>query len=93
MLCKVSPKKQITLPKEILTDLEQQDYFEVRREGLTIILDPVLIRTLETASLKSIRDKIAQEGISEDDIQQYAAEFHNEYNSRFKTFQKNNYHR
>lgn len=68
MLCKLSSKNQITLPKDLLETLEDQLWFDAKREGGRIILEPVVVRPLETPSLASIRERIRERGINEEDV-------------------------
>ncbi len=74
MLCKMTSKNQLTLPKEVLKNCPEHTYFEARWESGKIILEPVLIRPLENQELSSIRDRIASLGITENDIADIVAE-------------------
>lgn len=65
MLCKLSLKNQITLPRELLAGCAGTEYFEARREGL---------RPLESPALSAIRDKVAERGLAESDIPSLVAE-------------------
>jgi bifunctional DNA-binding transcriptional regulator/antitoxin component of YhaV-PrlF toxin-antitoxin module len=67
MLVKKTSKNQITLPKEILKQIEETDYFEVKVEDGNIVLVPVRVIPAKV-SLKSIREKIKRKGLSEREI-------------------------
>ena len=63
MLAKLTAKNQITIPKKILSQLPDVEYFDVEiNEGL-VLLKPV--KVIET-NLQGIRDKIKRLGLSED---------------------------
>lgn len=81
MLCKLSAKNQITLPKELLSGIDELEYFEARREGMRIMLEPVIVRPLEPARLAAIRDKVESLGITEEMAQELVAEARNAYGS------------
>ena len=69
MLAKKTYKNQVTLPKIIIKGLEGVSYFDVRREGARIVLQPVTITAAED-NLEKIRQKIQKLGITENDIQE-----------------------
>ncbi len=79
MLCKMTSKNQITLPKELVSQLAGQNYFDARLENNKIILEPVIIRPVETTELAAIRDKITASGITEQSIPDIVAEARNAY--------------
>ena len=63
MLAKLTAKNQITIPKKILSQLPDVEYFDVEiNEGL-VLLKPV---KLIEADLQGIRGKIKRLGLSED---------------------------
>ena len=70
MLCKRTSKNQITLPKKIMEDFKDVEYFEVTSEGDKIVLRPVEIRPKGEVFLSKIREKISSLGISEKDIEE-----------------------
>lgn len=74
MLCKLTAKNQITLPRELVRQCGAQTYFEARLEGNRIILEPVIVQAMESEQLKGIRDHIASLGIEETDIDSIVAE-------------------
>ena len=63
MLAKKTVKNQITLPKRIVQDFPNVEYFDVRREDDRIILEP-----LKTDRAKQVRAKLAALKITEADI-------------------------
>lgn len=63
MLAKKTVKNQITLPKRIVQDFPNVEYFDVRKEDDRIILEP-----LKTDRAKQVRAKLAALKISETDI-------------------------
>ena len=69
MLAKKTYKNQLTLPKKILTGIENVEYFDVEREGTKIVLQPVTITNPEE-DLQQIRNKIHKLGITQKDIQE-----------------------
>lgn len=81
MLCKLGAKNQITLPKELLDGIGGREYFEARREGARIVLEPVLVRPLESPNLSAIRSRVAGLGIDEDAIESMVAEVRHVYSS------------
>jgi len=81
MLCKVSSKNQITIPKELLKHFQNSEYFDARLEGDKIVLEPMIVRPLESKKLEEIRNKIGSLGITEQDIPQLVAESRHEYHS------------
>jgi bifunctional DNA-binding transcriptional regulator/antitoxin component of YhaV-PrlF toxin-antitoxin module len=65
MLCKVTSKNQITLPKELMKHFANREYFDAKVEDGHIILEPVIVRTVVNDRLAAIRQKIAANGIVE----------------------------
>ncbi|MBI3574465.1 MAG: AbrB/MazE/SpoVT family DNA-binding domain-containing protein [Gammaproteobacteria bacterium] len=63
MLAKKTVKNQIALPKRIVQDFPNVEYFDVRREDDRIILEP-----LKTDRAKQVRAKLAALKITETDI-------------------------
>jgi len=70
MLCKRTYKNQITLPKKIMENLEDVEYFEVHVEDGKIILEPVKITPVGERPLEKVRKKIAELGLSEQDVEE-----------------------
>ncbi|GAB6064925.1 AbrB/MazE/SpoVT family DNA-binding domain-containing protein [Aquifex pyrophilus] len=69
MLVKKTSKNQITLPKEVLKNFPEAEYFEVRVEKGRIVLIPV--KTIPSnITLEKIRKKIKIAGLTERDIEE-----------------------
>ena len=68
MLCKLTSKNQITLPKEVLQGFQGREYFNARVDQGRIILEPMIVRPVETSRLASIRNTVADSGIIEEDV-------------------------
>jgi hypothetical protein len=67
MLAKKTSKNQLTLPKEIVANFPDVDYFEVSVKEQKIILAPVKISSADQ-NLGAIRDKMDRLGITADDV-------------------------
>jgi hypothetical protein len=63
MLAKLSAKNQLTLPKVILREVADAEYFEVTAEEGRIMLTPVRISRID-----AVRAKLVELGIDEQDI-------------------------
>lgn len=63
MLAKITSKNQLTLPKAIVAEIGEAEYFEVRAENGRIILEPVRIQRAD-----AVRAKLADLGIGEEDV-------------------------
>ena len=63
MLVKKTSKNQITLPKEVLKQIPETDYFEVKVEDGKIILNPARVIPAKI-SIESIREKIKKRGLT-----------------------------
>ncbi|MEO6021907.1 MAG: AbrB/MazE/SpoVT family DNA-binding domain-containing protein [Burkholderiales bacterium] len=70
MLAKLTSKNQLTLPKAVIEQVPQAQYFDVRAEGGQIVLTPVRITSAgnDEEALKPIWRKIEKLGITENDI-------------------------
>lgn len=68
MLAKLTSKNQITLPKAIVQQVEQTQYFEVRIENGRIVLTPMRVQPADL-----VRNKLADLGISESDVEDAVA--------------------
>ncbi|OHE58020.1 MAG: hypothetical protein A2Z99_06670 [Treponema sp. GWB1_62_6] len=69
MLCKVTSKNQLTLPKEILDRFKNREYFDARLENGRIILEPMIVRPVVGERLNGIRDAVAESGPDESEIE------------------------
>lgn len=63
MLAKRTSKNQITLPKAVVREVGETDYYEITTEGDRIILTPVRIQRAD-----AVRTKLAELGIAERDL-------------------------
>jgi hypothetical protein len=66
MLAKKTSKNQLTLPKEIVKEFPDTDYFDVTVKEKRIILLPVKI-TPADMTLAGVRDKLKKLGVTEKD--------------------------
>lgn len=67
MLAKKTSKNQVTLPKKILKEIPETDYFDVSlREG-SVVLRPVTVAE-HHSRLITVREKIRELGIKSTDI-------------------------
>ena len=69
MLVKKTSKNQITLPKEIIKNFPDIEYFEAKVEGEKIVLIPVKVIPANI-TLEKIREKIKNLGITEEDVKE-----------------------
>lgn len=67
MLAKKTSKNQLTLPKEIVKEFPDTDYFDVTVKERKIILMPVRI-THADITLEGVRNKLHKLGITENDV-------------------------
>lgn len=63
MLAKKTSKNQLTLPKAVVANYPDVDYFDVRDEDGRIVLVP-----LRPSRADEVRARLAQLGITEDDV-------------------------
>ena len=63
MLAKLTSKNQLTLPKAVLSNFKDTEYFEVAEENGRIVLTPVRL-----TRAGAVRAKLAELGLSEADI-------------------------
>jgi hypothetical protein len=63
MLAKVTGKNQLTLPKAIISQIGEVEYFNVQTEEGRIILTPVKFHSAD-----AVRQKLKTLGITEDDV-------------------------
>lgn len=67
MLAKKTSKNQLTLPKEVVKEFPDTDYFDVTVKERKIILMPVRI-THADITLEGVRNKLNKLGITENDV-------------------------
>ena len=65
MLAKITSKNQITIPKQIIDQLDDVTHFDVQLDKGAVVLKPV--RFYKT-NLEQIRSKIEKLGISENTV-------------------------
>jgi hypothetical protein len=63
MLAKMTVKKQLTLPKAVISRFGGVEYFDVSTDGVSITLRP-----LQRSRLDEVRAKLDRLGITEHDI-------------------------
>ena len=68
MLTKRTYKNQVTLPKEVLKNFPNVDYFDVSAREGEIVLRPVSV-TPSAERISQVRDKIRSLGLTEKDLQ------------------------
>lgn len=68
MLAKKTSKNQITLPKRILEELPEAEYFDVSVRESKIVLKPVKIIPAGSG-LAAVRKKIRSLGLTEKDVE------------------------
>lgn len=67
MLAKKTSKNQVTLPKKILKDIPETDYFDVSLQEGVVMLRPVTVGE-HGNRLAAVRQKIRNLGIEPSDI-------------------------
>jgi len=67
MLAKKTSKNQLTLPKEVVREFPDTEYFDVTVKERKIILMPVKI-TPADMTLEGVREKLKKLGITESDV-------------------------
>jgi hypothetical protein len=67
MLAKKTSKNQLTLPKDVIKDFADVQYFDVTVKEKKIVLTPVKIGPVD-AGLSDVREKMAALGITENDV-------------------------
>ena len=67
MLAKKTSKNQLTLPKEIVKDFPDVEYFDVAVNKKRIVLTPVKLSPVGI-SLAAIREKMKKLGVDESDV-------------------------
>ena len=63
MLTKLTAKKQITLPKNVIARFGPVDYFDVTTDGETIVLHPI-----RASRAGEVRTRLAQLGVNDTQI-------------------------
>ena len=65
MLAKLTSKNQLTLPKRVMAQFPDPNYFDVRAESGKIVLAPVRPDQADAA-----REKLAELGITSQDVEE-----------------------
>ena len=68
MLAKKTSKNQITLPKRVVQQLPDAEYFDVSVRDGEVVLRPVVI-SAAGERLKAVREKIRSLGLTEHDVE------------------------
>jgi len=63
VLAKKTSKNQITLPKRVVEHFPGVDYFDIRKEGDRIVLEP-----LRRERAWEVRERLAELGITDKDV-------------------------
>lgn len=63
MLAKLTSKNQITIPKQIIDQIPETRYFDVKLNGETVVMKPV---TIYDTDLEKVRSKIKKLGLKPD---------------------------
>jgi len=63
MLAKLTAKNQITIPKQIIDQIPETRYFDVKLSGETVIMKPL---TVYDTDLEQVRAKIKKLGLKPD---------------------------
>ena len=63
MLAKITSKNQITLPKAVVSEYPDMQYFDVGNENGRIVLTPVRLTQAD-----AVRSRLAELGITESDV-------------------------
>jgi hypothetical protein len=69
MLAKKTSKNQVTLPKKILKEIPETDYFDVSLQNGMVLLRPVTV-TEAGSRLATVRQKIRELGLEPKDLDQ-----------------------
>jgi hypothetical protein len=63
MLAKLTAKNQITIPKQIIDQIPETRYFDVKLNGETVVMKPL---TIYDTDLEQVRSKIKKLGLKPD---------------------------
>ncbi len=66
MLAKKTAKNQLTIPKALLDQLPETDYFDAEVVSDALVLRPVKVVPL--VDINRVRDRMAQAGVGPDDV-------------------------
>ncbi len=68
MLAKLTSKNQLTLPKAVISDFPNTEYFDVTQENGRIVLTPVRLTRAD-----AVRAKLAELGLTDADVAEAVA--------------------
>jgi hypothetical protein len=68
MLAKKTSKNQITLPKRVVEQIPDVEYFDVQLRGGEVVLKPVVVRA-HGERLREVRRKLTALGVTEADVE------------------------
>ena len=68
MLAKLTSKNQLTLPKAVISDFPNTEYFDVTEENGRIVLTPVRLTRAD-----AVRAKLAELGLTDADVAEAVA--------------------
>ncbi|MBL7225783.1 MAG: AbrB/MazE/SpoVT family DNA-binding domain-containing protein [Desulfobacteraceae bacterium] len=63
MLAKLTSKNQITIPKQIIDQIPETRYFDVKLNGETVVMKPL---TIYDSDLEQVRSKMKKLGLKPD---------------------------
>jgi len=67
MLVKKTSKNQVTLPKAIVQQIPDTEYFDVSIQKGAVLLKPVVV-SVAGKQLRAVREKVQALGLTEDDV-------------------------
>ena len=68
MLAKKTSKNQVTLPKAIVQQIPDTEYFEVSVQQGAVLLRPVVL-SVPGERLRTVREKVQALGLTESDVE------------------------
>jgi hypothetical protein len=68
MLAKKTSKNQVTLPKAIVQQIPDTEYFDVSIQKGAVVLKPVVV-SVAGEQLRAVREKVQALGLTEDDVE------------------------
>jgi len=68
MLAKKTSKNQVTLPKAIVQQIPDTEYFDVSIQKGAVLLKPVVV-SVAGEQLRAVQEKVQALGLTEDDVE------------------------
>ena len=68
MLAKKTSKNQVTLPKAIVQQIPDTEYFDVSIQKGAVVLKPVVV-SVAGEQLRAVREKVKALGLTEGDVE------------------------